>query len=346
MAGSSISLRERVSAPEVQDAFKRWFDASPAYSGSVTVNRLGWQVLRTVAKNTAITVRPRRAGAHLPLEYTRALDRDGIVVIPDYLSTERYQRLRAAFTRYADSSLVRDIGDENDSHLVYRTGPVVSEHPGDAAEQMATILASDPLILGLAEYVIHRRIHGPLKVVYQDLVYGESPDDNDREQLLHTDKYFSCAKAIYFVDAVTSESSPFVYCPGSHRLTVERLRWEHAMSTREALLRSERVDEFDRFERVGFDRSRNTVGPDSRSRLALVERPITCGPNTLVVVNNRGFHRRGSLAPGERRRSLWVNFYPYQRPPYGRLAFRAAKRFFDTDNVPRSLADVHRQTLD
>jgi hypothetical protein len=148
----------------------------------------------------------------------------------------------------------------------------------------------------------------------------------------------SRAKAIYFVDEVNPESSPFVYCPGSHRLSVGRLRWEYAISVREAQMRAHRVGEFTDSDKIGFERSRNVIGSEFRRRLQLDERPITCPANTLVVVNNRGFHRRGVLRPGGRRRSLWVNFYPYQRPVYGRVAFAAAKRVIDTNNVPRDLS--------
>ena len=50
---------------------------------------------------------------------------------------------------------------------------------------------------------------------------------------------------------------------------------------------------------------------------ASVEQPITCAANTLVIVNNAGFHRRGRIEGAARRRTLWVNFYPFQRPATG-----------------------------
>ena len=162
--------------------------------------------------------------------------------------------------------------------------------------------------------------------------------------LLHTDKFYSCAKAIYFPDAVTEASSPFVYCPGSHRVSLERLRYEYAMSVREARLRAGQVGDFDSFDQVGFERSRNVVGDEFRRRLGLREQPMTCAANTLVVVNNRGFHRRGVLA-GCSAAVVLVNFYPYQRPVYGRVALRAAKRAVDTNDVARTLPAVHRQAI-
>lgn len=341
----SQRIRERVTSPEMQDAFKRWFDASPAFSGPVWANRAGWQVARAITKNAAIAVRGLRPTTDVPAELAETLHRDGIVIIPDYLSTERYEAVRAAYQDYATSPHVRDIGAENNSHIGFRLGHVISDGPNDSAAVINGTFARDPLIVGLGEQIIHRRIRTPLTVIFQSLDLIDGEDATDREQLLHTDKFFPCAKAIFFVDRVDANSSPFVYCPGSHRLSMERLRWERAIGTREAMLRARRVDEFDRFDEIGFERSRNVIGPEFRARLGLEERPVTCEGNTLVVVNNQGFHRRGVLAPGASRHSLWMNFYAFQRPIYGRIAFRAAKRAIDTNDVPRRNPAIHHQTI-
>ena len=174
---------------------------------------------------------------------------------------------------YGASDHVRDIGEENGSHITYRIGPVKSDRPGDDADTIVSILARDRLMIGLAEYVIRRRVRPPLRLVYQDLELPPgAKDDRDREQLLHPDKHYSCAKAIYCVDAVTEDSSPFVYCPGSHRITAERLRYERAMSVRHAELMAGRLprpgDPVDR-DLIDFVRSRNVIGDGFRARLGL-----------------------------------------------------------------------------
>jgi hypothetical protein len=343
MALDMTGLRERVTTPEAQEAFKRWFDAAPVHSGSVTSNRWGWQVARIVAKNAAVRARGLVVASEAPRPYADTLDHDGIVVIPDYLSPARHQQVRDASDQYASSPHLRDIGGENGSGLRFLSGHVVSDQADDAGAVLDRTFAGDPLFRALAEHVIHRRVRGPMILVFQSLeLPAGRVDDQDREQLLHVDKFFSCAKAIYFPDEVTEADSPFVYCPGSHRLTLERLRYERTMSVREAMVRAGRADQIEPGAQIGFERGRNVVGPEFRDRLGLEERPITCAANTLVVVNNRGFHHRGELQPGARRRSLWVNFYPYQRPRYGQVAFRLAKRAVDTDDVPRTLPEVHR----
>ena len=341
------SARERVKSPAAQDAFKRWFDAAPLYSGSILANRFGWQVIRTMAKRVAIetrrTIRHRRA----PQVLAETLERDGIVVIPNYLSEQRYADISRAFGAYSSSPRLRDIGDENGASIGYVTGPVISEGSNDAAFTINSILGTDEVIVALAEHAIGRKVRTPLRIIYQRLrIRDGDVDDFDREQILHADKAFPCIKAIYILDAISDRSSPFVYCPGSHRVTRERLRYEHVMGVREALLRAGRVSAFDPADGIDFVRSRNVMGGEFRKRLGIEERPMVCGANTLIITNNAGFHRRGRLEPGEVRRTLWINFYPYQRPWYGKLAFRAAKSVVDTDNVPRALQPIHRQSVD
>jgi len=167
------SVRERITSPEAQDLFKRWFDASPFYSGTVVANRLGWQVGRTLAKEVSLRLRQVPAGPALPTTLADALERDGIVVIPNYLSSEDAARVRAAHRHYGSSPHVRDIGQENESRITFRTGRVARDSPGDDGDLLLRLFGADPLMIALAEQVIRRRITPPLPLVYQHL---EVPD--------------------------------------------------------------------------------------------------------------------------------------------------------------------------
>ena len=51
-------------------------------------------------------------------------------------------------------------------------------------------------------------------MILQILEGAGTPDDTDREQILHADKAFPCVKAIYTLDEITTESSPFIYAEG------------------------------------------------------------------------------------------------------------------------------------
>ena len=52
----------------------------------------------------------------------------------------------------------------------------------------------------------------------------------DPQTLLHADTFHSTFKTWFFLTDVAADAGPFVYVPGSHRLTPERLEWERRMS--------------------------------------------------------------------------------------------------------------------
>ncbi len=232
------ALRSRVTTPGAQLQFKRWFDAAPIYSGPPVANQLGWQITRTIAKRSAIAARRRILRSPITPDLAEALDRDGIVVVPDFLAAPDQALVRSAYEEYLEAPLMRDVGEENRTGIRYLTGPVATARRGDSGDVLTSVLGEDPRIAALAEHVIGRRVRMPLRLVLQELTLGDSTgDDSDREQVLHADKAYPCAKAIYAVDEIGSDASPFIYCPGTHRLTAERLRYEHAMGIEEALRR-------------------------------------------------------------------------------------------------------------
>ncbi len=56
---------------------------------------------------------------------------------------------------------------------------------------------------------------------------GDQVAAPDLQKVLHRDTFFSSMKFWYYLDPVTEADGPFVYVPGSHKLTPERLLWEH-----------------------------------------------------------------------------------------------------------------------
>ena len=52
----------------------------------------------------------------------------------------------------------------------------------------------------------------------------------DPQTDLHIDTFHPTVKAFYFLTDVAEDEGPFVYVPGSHRLTPKRLQWEYEQS--------------------------------------------------------------------------------------------------------------------
>jgi hypothetical protein len=120
--------------------------------------------------------------------------------------------------------------------------------------------------------------------------------DPDPQTALHADTFHATVKAWYFLTDVAEDEGPFVYVPGSHRMTPERLAWEKERSIRAA---------------TGLDRlsSRGSlrITKDELPALGLpAPRAFAVPANTLVVADTSGFHARGPSVRSSIRIEIWT----------------------------------------
>jgi hypothetical protein len=120
----------------------------------------------------------------------------------------------------------------------------------------------------------------------QTVIADPAKGGPDPQTALHADTFHATAKLWLFLTDVGEEDGPFVFVPGSHRLTPERLDWEHRQSLtarddprRHHALGSFRVPE-DELPALGYGAPRR----------------MTVRANTLVVADTFGFHRRSPSA--------------------------------------------------
>ena len=118
----------------------------------------------------------------------------------------------------------------------------------------------------------------------------------DPQTDLHIDTFHPTVKAFYFLTDVAEDEGPFVYVPGSHRLTPGRLQWEYEQSIGAATSAdplaargSLRVDAAE-LAKMGF-------GPP---------RAFAVPANTLVIADTVGFHARGFSARPSIRVEIWT----------------------------------------
>lgn len=154
-------------------------------------------------------------------------------------------------------------------------------------------LLNDPVWQGLLSYI------GSFRA--QPLIYLQSILTNvrvfraDPQTNLHADTFHSSVKAWLFLHDVAEDEGPFVYVPGSHRLTPERLAWEKQ--------RSLTVTSSDRMS------SRGSLRIKSKELAALGLPPpkaFAVKKNTLVVADTFGFHARGQTSKPAVRVEVWA----------------------------------------
>ena len=124
---------------------------------------------------------------------------------------------------------------------------------------------------------------------------------SDPQTDLHSDTFHPNAKAWFFLHDVGPEDGPFMYTPGSHLLTPERLQWEYEQSL------TARQDP-----RAHHSYGSFRVTLPELQAFGYVPETVAVKANTLVVADTRGFHGRTPSNKPTMRISL--DFYLRRNP--------------------------------
>ena len=142
-----------------------------------------------------------------------------------------------------------------------------------------------------------------LQVVMAEAAAAASAGGIDPQTMLHSDTFQPTAKAWLFLRDVGPDDGPFMYVPGSHRVTPERMEWEEAIAR-------DRDGIGDRMARRGSLR----VGTDDLAGLGYgAPVPMTVRANTLVVADTHGFHAR---TPSPQRTTRMEIYGSLRRNPF------------------------------
>lgn len=264
------------------------FAANPVL-GSRLLNRMGLHVMRLVAAHAARRVRLLFIAPVVDKAYRDAYWRDGFVLIEDFLPSDQFHSLHNDVVAKGKTLQVREcIQGDTLTHRILLDQQAARELPG------VNHLIEDKRYLRLLAFVgaTYKR---PLFYI-QRIANGFARGDVDPQKSLHSDTFHPTMKAWYFLDDVLLENGPFTYVPGSHRLTMGRLKWEyersvhiHEQENSYSRRGSFRADDDD-LKAMGF-------GP---------RRAITVRKNTLVVADTHGFHCRGQAQSRASRLEIWA----------------------------------------
>jgi hypothetical protein len=290
--------------------------------GSPRLNALGLHAGRVALAHKLAAARRARL-AHLVSDADRSqFERDGFVIKRDLLAPAAFEALVAQVKAYRGPARETIQGDALTRRIAL-DGAVLARIP--AARALLKLPAWHGLVRYIgsadAEPVVY------LQTILSHVVEGAQPDP---QLELHADTFHPSVKAWLFLTDVPEDDGPFVYVPGSHRLTAQRLAWERRISIG--------IHGQDRLTRRGSFR----IDAATLDELGLPP-PRACAvpANTLVVADTFGFHARGaSTRPSLRvevwaygRRSPflpWVGFDPWRIPALGN---RRAQWFWSTADL-------------
>jgi hypothetical protein len=281
----------------------------PYHIGHVIENRLGLQVARVVGRRICWNLRRSQLTADVA-EYLNVLERDGILVLSDFLPNEVFSGIREEFESsrpYLTFKKFRNIADgslEAAAHSVNDRGrfPYVGEY-----------LRDNPLILKIVSAVLRRKVTSPPPARFEVYRKVDSPEadslvDNDIENILHADLHIPTVKVFYYLSDVNESNGAFVYAKGSHKLTVGRLKHEYDMSVRTAKIRKGHDDIPDALLAVRGPIRRNILSDARKRELNIAETQVCGKANTLIITNNIGFHRRGEFSGTSTRETVVIDF--------------------------------------
>lgn len=255
--------------------------------GSKRLNKWGLHTARTRIAHRLAGRRRRKLGNKL-----HAADRDqftqlGYVLIPNFLPSGDFERLREALLSHTAPAREMIQGDTITRRIavdadMLREIPALRE------------LLHQPRWSALMRYVASHDVE-PLYYI-QTILTKRADAPADPQTNLHSDTFHPTMKAWFFLTDVADEEGPLTYVPGSHRLTRERLKWEYERS----LIAPEGVDHLSA-------RGSMRIGTDELAQLKLSD-PVRFAvqANTLVVADTCGFHARGHAIRPSMRVELWA----------------------------------------
>lgn len=245
------------------------------------------------------------------------LRRDGYIVIEDFLPQIAFTALRDESEKRLETSLQRNpITNQQGQPGFGPKQPIENgfdRYDGDTLNRFLEIKAShspeatrfveDERLLALCDAAVTR----PVTPNQFSLYHTRNGQNHypDIQKALHRDTFHHAIKCWFFLRDVDEKQGPFVYVPGSHKLTPARLTWERARSLSatkpgaQCHSSSFRIHN-DELTSMGYGQPRS----------------FPAKANTLIMADTLGFHRRGNAEAGSERLAIYGAFRPWPFHPF------------------------------
>ena len=259
--------------------------------GSRLLNALGLHVFRLLLSRASFSLRRVFLRLGVPKEHRDAFARDGIIVVPDFVSPEDLSKIYQEIET-AEGLEVRCLTEGTTN--IYRV-----EMNGVMSPKLPTLanVLSGSLYRGLMRYVAGTRYLPPMmleRMAFSD--DGQEAGIVDPQQTAHIDTFQSTMKSWLFLKDVDDDDGPFHFSFGSHAITGKRLAWEWRRS-QEARGLNDGHSEHGSFR----------VDPEDYEPMGIeAPRPLKVKAGTLVVANTHGVHFRGAGKSGHERLEVFA----------------------------------------
>ncbi len=273
---------------------EKFFARNPII-GNRWLNEHGLHTARVAAAWRLAQARRRRLARLISAEDRRQLDRDGFIVKRDFLPPEVFADLMAQVRALRAPAREMVEGDTITRHIAL--DPAVLDRV-PAARHLLDLPQYRNLLRYAGSSAAAPMVY--IQTVLAGAIAGPPDRPPDPQCDLHTDTFHPTVKAWLFLTDVEPDAMPFVYVPGSHRLTPQRLEWERRMS----IAASRQARAADRQPEQKLIRA---ISPAMLPELGLPPpQAISVPANTLLVADTFGFHARGPSARPTSRVEIWA----------------------------------------
>ncbi|WP_205669588.1 phytanoyl-CoA dioxygenase family protein [Acinetobacter sp. MB5] len=255
--------------------------------GNPVFNELGLHRYRVKKAAEMATKRREKLAVHLETEDVAQFEQNGFILKENFLDDAQFQALKAELLATPLQTRETLQGDTVTRRMALDQ---------QALKQLpvTTQLLASSNWQNLLNYVGSFKVQ---PVYYLQMIFSHVRDARpDPQTNLHSDTFHPSVKAWLFLEDVAEDEGPFVYVPGSHRVTEQRLAWEYQKSLSihaktEAMTR----------------RGSFRVQQDELTGLGYAEpKAFAVKANTLVVADTYGFHARGQSIHPSTRIELWA----------------------------------------
>ena len=153
-------------------------------------------------------------------------------------------------------------------------------------------------------------------------------DHGDTDSEFHADRFYPCVKIFFYLNDNKIENGAFEYISKSHRFSYDRMYHEYLHSI---FICGQKI--FSNFMKIfGYEVKNNrvTFKQEKIDKIFGKNSIIACEApkNSLVICNNKGFHRRGRLMSNTTRLHLRINLYELQMSKIKNSILKFAKNNF------------------
>jgi hypothetical protein len=279
------------------------------------LNLFGLQILRYVIKYIEFKFFNISKIDNYKSFISDSLNEHGYVVVENFLEAEEVQIVDNFIKKLNDKNYLikKKYGEKN-----VLSFDMLAPHETDLdieGKRIAKFFLEKIIRFNL-DSVINKKINYLPSLSYENISVGNNfIDKGDLDSEFHADRFYPCIKAFYYLNDNNIENGAFQYIKTSHKFSFIRLVHEYIFSVISSV-------SFLKFlsKKIGYEfkNGRYTLLNSKIEKIYGKNSVVYCVglKNSLVICNNKGFHKRGQFQANQTRLQLRMNFYDLQMPKW------------------------------